>query len=399
MFDKVTAETRRLEGSIKGNADIIKGLKTIDNKNDFFSKLAKMNKEVNKNKLRVSLSSDGAPLINNQHKVNVSQLRGLGKDGRQQLFAKYGPAKVTTKNVPTRLYTSKATTSNTRAAGKDLICYVRPEEIIKISTFLFKLSTMDKEFLYDILSQMSADLHDSFLLLCAELISSLAADTKCLSFLPDMNIRIVLFVLNFLRSKISESDLETDSALKIVLRDYIHHGRIKSESIVVLKERLLKWMSELKKKNGEDPTKYDDIHTIFRKTCKRYRTVQAGHVIDIGCHKILVKGSTVEKLEEILEKYPQDKCDMFIDFCFMIISKLSVEEVDMLNLTNPDEDVIMRVADFTAKWHAVEHVVANLSVRGLDECIKNDIVDWYSTQSVRKHRICDSCTGIRFGEE
>lgn len=398
MFDKVTAETRRVQGTIKGNTDVIKGLNTIENKNDFFAKLAKMNKEVNKNKLRVSLSPDGAPMINNQHKVSVNQLRTLGKDGRQQLFAKYGPATVTTKNVPTKLYTSNATTSNTRTSVKDLACFMRPEEIIKITNFLIKLSTKDKEFLDNVLSEISADFHGYFLLLCAELISSLSAEERCLSFLPDCNIRIVLFVLNFLRSKIDESDLENDSSLKIVLKDFIHHRRIKPESIATLKKRLLLWMASQKKNNGEDPSKYDDIYTIFRKTCRKYRTIQAGHVLDIECHKILVKESTVEKLEEILESYPQNKCDSFIDFCYKLISKMTVTDVDKLFLLNPDEDVLMKVADFLANWYSVDYIANEENFKD-EECIKNNIINWYSKQSTREHKFCDLCNGIRFGTE
>lgn len=406
MFDKVTAETRRVQGSTQGNAEVIRGLKTIENKNEFFANLARMNKQMNKNKLRVSLAPDGKPLINNQFKVSVSQLKSLGNEGRNQLFASYGPANVTTRNVPTRIYpsnTSAGTSSSTER--RDISCYIRPEEIIKITTFLIRLSSADKDFIDRLLSQMSQDLHDAFLLLCSEVfVSLLPSELKALQGLgSNYAQRVVLFLFNFIKSRIRQADYENDNAFEVVLREFVCNGQISPNTIGQVKTRLMNWFAERIRGNAEnfDPKIYDEMHQFRIHTdSQSYMNLQAGETINIGNHTVFIKGSTIDNLEKWLVGYSQEYCDIFINFCLEIISILRKKEVKMLNLVNPDEDLIQRIADFFVSWHDIGLVLIRFEEEGISSNfvveVKNDLVNYWNKQTLRRHGVCKLCKGINY---
>lgn len=402
MFDKVTAETRRLQGTTHGNTEVIRGLQRIENKNEFFAKLARVNKQMNQNKLRVSLAPDGKPLINNQFKVTVSELQSLGNEGRNRLFASYGPANVTTKNVPTRIYPSN-TSAGTSSANplKDITSYfILSEEIIKITNFLIRLSQAEKDYIYTLLSEISERLHDAFLLFCSELLTSLLPSE--LQFLgPDAISHIVSFLFTYIKKLIASKGKESDAACEKVFNELIYQGKIKPETFKMLKTRLMNWLAEIKsgKVNSLDPEMYDQIHK-FRSCSKVFMTLEAGEVIDIGIHRVLIKASTIDMLEGWLDGYSQEYCDIFIEFCIKVVSKLSNQEAKRLNLVNPDEDLILRVADFVFTWHDVQLELIRFEEEGISmafaEDMKNDLVNYWNNQKLRKHEVCNLCKGDRY---
>lgn len=399
MFDKVTAETRRVQGTTQGNAEVIRGLKMIENKNEFFAKLARINKQMNQNKL-VSLAPDGKPLINNQFKVTVSELQSLGSEGRNSLFASYGPANVTTRNVPTRIYPSN-TSAETWSATQfnDITCYICTEELIKITNFLIQLSQSEKDFIYELLSELSYCLQDAFLLLCSEIVTSiLPSELQILG--SHVISYIVLFLFNFIKRRIASVDVNIENASEIVLIELIHHGRIKPDTFKMLKERLMNRLAEIKSgKVNFDTEMYDEMHKL-RSDPKAFMTLEAGEVIDIGIHKVLIKVSTIEKLENWLVGYSQEYCDLFIDLCIKVVSMLSIQEVKRLNMVNPDEDLILRVADFVVSWHDVELELIRFEEEGISTTfvvnIKNNLVNYWNNQSLRKHEVCNLCNGERY---
>lgn len=58
-FDKLTKETIRTRGSSLGKNDVIRSLNNIPDHNEFFRDAYKINKELNKNNVKVSFTSDG----------------------------------------------------------------------------------------------------------------------------------------------------------------------------------------------------------------------------------------------------------------------------------------------------------------------------------------------------
>ncbi|XP_063824986.1 uncharacterized protein LOC135074576 [Ostrinia nubilalis] len=403
MFDKMSAETRRVKGMVQGNADVIQAVKNIENPDEFFAKLARINKQLNKNKLRISLSPDGQPLINNNYKVGVGDLQALGKQGRDQLFAKYGPANVNTKNAPTRVYASNSSANSSSLSQQNTSWTVRPEEIIKITTFLINLSKIDQDQVAEIISILSADIHDAFLLLCAEMIASLipAEIKKLLALDSHFKIRIILFIFNYIRSQISVDDPNSNLSFANILKEYVREGRINKFTLLRLKKKLMEKVDKYK----TDPRLFDDMHS-FRNTynSSELSTIRTGEVLKIGAHEILIKNNTTEKLEEYLEMYSQSQCDKFLSLCFGLISSLSKTELQSLNKINPDEDAVLQVSYFLV--HETEGILfdflieesmeTELLLEDMIVSLKDDLMRWCYKQRVRPHKTCEVCKGIRY---
>lgn len=394
IFDKITAETRRLKGTIDGNTDVIKALKTINNKDEFFGKLKYMNKAFNKNKVRISLSSDGKVIINNQHKVSLSKIYKIGPNARDQLLAKYGPAKITSKNAPTRIYPSYVVASSSNVPTSELAYTIRPEEILKISAFILNLSKADEEFILNLLSLISQDLHQAFLLLCTEMISLLIrTEIEFLeAIFPDWKRRLVLFIYYHLSSKITVK--ENDNVFMAALKLYIRDGRINKETLLALKKEILGYFMDHSKQ--EHNKTWRDVDEYMKTYFGNLKTLKVGQELEIGPHKILVKQITVDHLEMGLAKYSQQQCDIFMDLCLKIISILSKDEVRQLNNVNPDEDIIMRVSIFLLERFN-EYIGQRLEIDDSTlATATSDLLAWRKRQHIRTQYNCAKCKGITY---
>lgn len=398
IFDKVTAETRRVKGTIEGNTEVIRALKKIENKDDFFGKLRRVNKSVNKNKVRISLSADGKVMVNNQHTVSLSKIYHMGEEGRNQLFAKYGPAKVTTKNAPTRIYSSHTVAGNSSVTVKEMACSIRPEEIMKITAFLIHLSRADQDVIIELLSNISEALHDGFLLLCAELIASLVpTEIQFIdSVFPDWKVRVVLFVFQYLKSKIQED--EKDGEMMSMLKKYIREGRISREMLLRLKEKLINFFSELKKNDSFKNT-YSNVNEILRKNLMNFKILRSEQNLHLGPHVILIKQDTLDSFGTRLAHLSQEKCDLFMELCFSIISALSNSEVLRLRFLNPDEDVVMKVSQFLLE--KFEYYISGRTKvdRIMIDLAKHDLNKWSDRQYVRRRYTCCKCKGITYHQD
>lgn len=403
IFDKVTAETRRLKGNINGNADIIKALNKIENKDEFFAKLGRINKQVNQNKVRISLTPDANTLVNNEYSASLSKLYELGKDGRNELFSKFGPAKVDTKNAPTRVYRSTKSTIFSSAKA-DSLSSINKEEFIKITTFLLTLSKSDKEFIAEVLSNIIKDIHDGFLLLCAEVVSELVP--KDLKFIkdiwPNFEIHLVLFVFNYLKKLIPDN--ESDSAFVALMKTWIRNGKIDKKAILMIKTKFLEKVKEVKNSYYDDPQRYEDFRN-FRSSNKQFSQLRAGHTIQLGNHEILVKSATIEMFETRLEKYDQLQCDLLTALIFKIISILTPANAKKMLMTNPDEDLIMRVSQCLFRISKIDELIILLGGSGVDvtnadiaTLLKDLTVVWCSEQRIRRHSTCTSCKGLKYAD-
>ncbi|CAG9786144.1 unnamed protein product [Diatraea saccharalis] len=403
MFDKVTAETRRVKGTIQGNADVIKGLQKIENKNEFFAKIARINKQMNKNKIRISLAPDGNPMINSQHKVGLNNLHKLGRSGRDQLFAKYGPDTLMAKNAPTRLHASTSSSSGP-VFSLETDCFIKPQEVIKIGVFIYSLCNSDQDLLYEILSEISRDIHDAFLVFCIDFIASLLPFeiNKLSLYDPHYKIRIILFVLNYIKSNIDINDSDRDISFKNVLKTFFKNGKVDANMIRKIKEKLMERVSE-KSSTNNDPRKFDDLYNFRKSRNVKFMTLTAGESVKIGNHDVLVKASTIEKLDEWLEMFSQEQCDRYLMICFEIVSLLTTKEIDKLIEINFDEDVLMRVSHYfvaTNKQLDLFDILSDdinsdlLSDIALN--YKQEIVEWSFFIDVRKYAHCKECSCISF---
>lgn len=84
----MSKETVRLRGGDTGRSDIIRSLKNIPDQKEFFRDVYKINKELNKNNIKISFGPDGKALLNTAEPFKPSELRAqLKQNAPASVFA------------------------------------------------------------------------------------------------------------------------------------------------------------------------------------------------------------------------------------------------------------------------------------------------------------------------
>ncbi|XP_077291241.1 uncharacterized protein LOC143914775 [Arctopsyche grandis] len=151
MFDKMAAETRRRTGDItKGNAEVIRSMRQITDKDAFFSSAVRMNKQLNQNNVKISFGGTGEALLNGQHAVNPDILISLSPSERNEIFSNIGPSRLTARNSPTRI------TFNNTSTGFPISYELSLRSVIKIVELC---SSQDdfQEYIINVISEFSGD--------------------------------------------------------------------------------------------------------------------------------------------------------------------------------------------------------------------------------------------------
>ncbi|CAB3230032.1 unnamed protein product [Arctia plantaginis] len=263
IFDKISAESRRVQGVVQGNTEVIRGIQNIVDKDQFFADALRINKDINQNKLRISMTSDGRVNINAQHKFNPSDLYNLGKEGRSQLFSTLGPAEVSTRNMPTRISpsTNAVTTFTDAEEENTMLVGIHPGEILRIGTLLVRVSSSGVENIASILANLSQDIYTDVMTLSFNILSRLIpediARLRLLSPEDDLIVQIVKFVFNYMKHETPFGDIDSnDNTIMIVLKDFFQEGMVRQDTILMLKDRLLRWIDEeMDKRRIEYPHK------------------------------------------------------------------------------------------------------------------------------------------------
>ncbi|XP_013199756.2 uncharacterized protein LOC106142516 isoform X2 [Amyelois transitella] len=265
IFDKLSAESRRVQGNVQGNAEVIQGIKNIANKDQYFADVLRINKDVNQHKLRISMTADGEVNLNAQHKFSPSELSSLGKEGRSQLFGNLGPAAVGTKNVPTRLTTSTTAVGRYEEENDSVMVGIHPGEIIRIGTLLVRVSASGAENVALLLENLSQDVHANLMTVAFNILSKLLpediAKLKLLSPDEDLIAQVVKFVFNYLKHKrpMGEADPD-DNSIMLVLKEFFQDGLIRQDTILLLKSRFMKWIDgEIENRRQRYPNKTETI--------------------------------------------------------------------------------------------------------------------------------------------
>lgn len=271
MFDKISAESRRVQGQVLGNTEVIKGIRNIVDKDQYFSDVLKINKDLNTHKLRISMTPDGNVNLNAQYKFHPSELNNLGKEGRNQLFSTLGSDTLTFKNVPTRLAV------NPTAVGKyidneeeaNILVGVRAGEIIRIGTFLIRVSNSGAENISDLLHNLSEEIYSNVMTVSFNLLSNLLpeeiAKLRLLSPEVDLVHQIVDFVFQYMKHErpFGEASRENDTGLVVVLKEFFQEGKVNRDTILYLREKLMAWVDEqIDKRRLQYPHKKQIICTV-----------------------------------------------------------------------------------------------------------------------------------------
>jgi hypothetical protein len=252
MFDKISAESRRIQGAIQGNTEVIRGIKNILDKDQYFADVLKINKDLNQHNLRISMTADGNVNLNAQHKFDPSVLSNLGKEGRSELFSTIGPVSLTTQNVPTKISPSTSAVGGyiDREEERSMLVGIHPGEIIKIGTSLVRISLSGAESVASLLQNLSQEIYANLMTVSLNLLSKLIPEEigrlKLLSPEEDLITQIVSFVFNYMKHQrpLGDPCLENDNGIHVVLKEFFQNGVIRQETILVLKDRLLEWIKE-----------------------------------------------------------------------------------------------------------------------------------------------------------
>ncbi|XP_059045819.1 uncharacterized protein LOC131841521 [Achroia grisella] len=252
IFDKLSAESRRTQGNVQGNTEVIRGIKNIVDKDQYFADVLRINKDVNEHKLRISMTADGNVNINSQHKFHPSQLANIAKEERTQLFTTLGPATVDSGNVPTRIVTS-TTAIGPRINGEEesnIMVGIHPGEVLRIGTLLVRVSASGAENIALLLENLSQDVYANLMTVTFNMLSKLLpeeiAKLRLLSPEEDLIVQVVKFVFNYMKHERPLGDVcqETDNGICIVLKQFFQEGVVRQDTILFLKNRLMEWIDE-----------------------------------------------------------------------------------------------------------------------------------------------------------
>nr|XP_021190589.2 uncharacterized protein LOC110376441 [Helicoverpa armigera]XP_021190598.2 uncharacterized protein LOC110376441 [Helicoverpa armigera]XP_021190607.2 uncharacterized protein LOC110376441 [Helicoverpa armigera] len=275
MFDKISAESRRIQGAIQGNTEVIRGIQNIIDKDQYFADVLRINKDVNQHKLRISMTSDGQVNLNSQHKFNPAELYNLGKEGRAQLFSSLGPASVNTSNVPTRIVpTTNAVSGYIEGEDETTLVGIHPGEILRIGSLLVRVSASGAENVALMLENLSQDVYANLMTISFNVLSKLLpediARLRLLSPEEDLIVQIVKFVFNYMKHErpLGDPSRDNDNGIVIVLKEFFQEGVVRQETILYLKDRLLGWVDgEMDRRRLEFPNK----KSIVCESCRGIR--------------------------------------------------------------------------------------------------------------------------------
>lgn len=270
MFDKISAESRRVQGNVQGNTEVIKGIQSIMDKDQYFADVLRINKDVNQHKLRISMSSDGQVNLNAQHRFHPTELSVIGREGRSQLFSSIGPANVDSVNAATRI--APAPTAVNRYFDEEegnnnsMLVGIHPGEIIRIGSLLVRVSASGAENVALMLENLSQDVYAKLMTISFNVLSKLVPDDiarlRLLSPDEDLILQIVKFVFNYMKHQrpFGEPCRESDNGIVVVLKEFFQDGMVRQDTILSLKDRLLGWIDkETNRRRLQFPNKKLDI--------------------------------------------------------------------------------------------------------------------------------------------
>lgn len=237
---------------MQGNTEVIKGIKNIADKDQYFADVLRINKDLNEHKLRISMTSDGQVNLNAQHKFRPSDLYNIGNEERTQLFQSLGPADTSLRNVSTKI-TPSTTAVGQYVEGEDenkLFVGIHPGEILRIGSFLIRVSASGAENVASLLQNLSQEMYVNLMTVSFNVLSKLLpediAKLRLLSPDEDLVVQIVNFVFNYMKHErpLGDSSRDSDNGIIIVLKEFFQEGIVRQETILLLKNRLVCWIDQ-----------------------------------------------------------------------------------------------------------------------------------------------------------
>lgn len=219
------------------------------------------------------MTADGKVNLNAQHKFIPSELSSLDPNGRSQLFNSMGPDTNSANNVPTKLTptVSRGYTETQEENENHLLVGIRPEEVLRIGTYLVRVSASGTENIAKLLEDLSQELYANLMTVVFNILSTLLpqdiAKLRLLSPEEDLVVQIVNFVFNYMKHKrpLGEPSAENDNCFEYVLKEFFQEGRVRQDIILMLKDKLMSWIEqEINSRHQSYPNRREIICEICK---------------------------------------------------------------------------------------------------------------------------------------
>ncbi|VVD01824.1 unnamed protein product [Leptidea sinapis] len=182
-------------------------------------------------------------------------------------------------NVPTKLTPPAAgniysAEEENKRGVNNIIVGIRPEEVLRIGLHLIRVSASGANSVASLLEDLSQEAHANVMTVVLNIISKLIpeeiAKLRLLSPDEDLITQVVKFMLYYLKNErpFGSPCAHNDNSLVVVLAEFFQDGLVKQETILKLKNRLLRWIdSELDRYRKCFPNK----ETIICEACNGLR--------------------------------------------------------------------------------------------------------------------------------
>lgn len=171
LFRKAQLEGRRLHGEQKGNAEIISGIQKIDDPNNFFSGLARINKDLNKNNVRYTITSDGQVQLNSANIIQPSEFANVGRASRIEFLS----------NVPSRVLTApvnRAAFDGRLSFLQNTISEIIPDPRIFVTSAIPFIQVRDMEQMTVLLMSYAEDVMRQIISILIRFLNDITEDIK-----------------------------------------------------------------------------------------------------------------------------------------------------------------------------------------------------------------------------
>lgn len=127
---------------------------------------------------------------------------------------------------------------------------IHPGEILRIGSFLVRVSASGAENVALLLENLSQDVYTNLMMVSFNVLSKLIPEEigrlRLLSPDEDLIVQIVKFVFNWMKHSrpLGDPCRDSDNGILIVLKEFFQEGVVRQDTILHLKNRLVEWVDE-----------------------------------------------------------------------------------------------------------------------------------------------------------
>ncbi|GLV44780.1 pastrel [Carabus blaptoides fortunei] len=245
LFKKAQLEARRLQGDVAGNAEVISGIQNINDPDNFFAGLARINKDMNKQNARYTITSDGQIKINSNYIVDPMEFSTLNKNARSDVLRNL-PARQATpaaggvpkSGIPSSTF--KSTLASVSEFSSSIL--LNPELIGKLAKEILS-SKVDLETISALLSEFTTvvtrSIFDILVKLLDELSEFVQRDFSKLYPMVHIGVGVLQFIISHIRERARSFQIDFKDFLSTF---FDHDGKINILQLQQLAREFRDWL-------------------------------------------------------------------------------------------------------------------------------------------------------------